>query len=347
MALEDLAPTSSKRNWLQHNQTLRQQRERSSLGPRSSGAPGAARVLVVGDIPMELSGCTVERTDLSEHFVVEPDVATIAGHLFDAVVFTRTGDDPAALVRSLAQLVRPGGTLVGTAPAVRNRRGLEEIVGSVLSGGAPLAPGSGVATTRAALTTELSDLGLDVRWMRLVRDGWLDPLPVRPDGNGTVVESEEFLLRSVPADVTEELTAKEIVFAAVRPEGGEVPECSVVVAALVGDDPRLFAARLGDTAPECNYEVVIVESDPSAPPSPMRYRCWWPRVPGCPPAGTKAAAPRQDKLLVFVTAASLPHRGWLDALVQTHRSRPDTGAVGSKVHRTGRVDRARRPGPRL
>jgi glycosyltransferase involved in cell wall biosynthesis/tetratricopeptide (TPR) repeat protein len=329
MALEDLAPTSSKRNWLQHNQTLRQQREldrRRDL--EALVPPDAARVLVLGDLALELPDCTVIRINPGD--LDGADATADPGPGFDAVVCALNGDGTMAELRTAARLVRPGGTLIGTAPAVRNRRGIEETIGTILFDGPPSDLGSGGGTTRPALLAELPELGFDPRWMRLVRDGWLDHLAVRPDGRGTVVESEEFLLKRVPADVSEELTAKEIVFAAIR-QDSEVPTCSIVVVAVVGEDPRNFAGLMLDTASEYDYELVVVQSRPGSTPivgatsvlvaEGASLATRW-------NAGARAAS---GQLLAFVSAAAVPHPGWLDALVQTHRSRPDTGAVGSKI----------------
>ena len=50
LALEDDAPTSSKRNWLSHNRALREDRERGRRSDLEALVPaGAARVLIVGD----------------------------------------------------------------------------------------------------------------------------------------------------------------------------------------------------------------------------------------------------------------------------------------------------------
>jgi glycosyltransferase involved in cell wall biosynthesis/tetratricopeptide (TPR) repeat protein len=334
LALEDGAPTSAKRNWLSHNRVLvadRRQSRRRDL--EALVPPGAARVLVLGEVTVELPRCAVTRISGSDldRIARGGRARTSVEGTFDAALLAASDDDLLRSVRILAGLLRPGGVIVGTAPAARNRQKIEEFLGTVLSQGSGPNWQSTGGVTRRQLLDELPAAGLDVRWMRVRRDGWLDPLALRPDGGGTVVESEQFLLRSVPAEVAEELTADQIVFAAARRSQTEVPSCSVVLAALAGANPEPFAHALRATTPHDSYELVLVHSNPNARPIAgattvlveeeaslaMRWN-----------AGARAAS---AELLVFASADSAPLRGWLDALVQAHRSRPDTGAVGSKV----------------
>jgi glycosyltransferase involved in cell wall biosynthesis/tetratricopeptide (TPR) repeat protein len=249
--------------------------------------------------------------------------------------------DPLATVRIVAGLVRPGGVIVGTAPAARNRRHIEEAVAAVLSDGTRLETRPVGGSTRRELLDELPAAGLDVRWMRLVRDGWQDPVLLRPDGSGAVVESKDFLLRNVSAEVAEELTAEEIVFAAVRRGDTVVPECSIILVALAGSNPQRFADSLRDTAPEHDYELVVVQSHSGRAPIVSAISVLVADDAGLATrwnAGARAAA---GELLVFVSADGEPLPGWLDQLVETHRSRPDTGAVGSKViARDGTIEHA-------
>ena len=293
----------------------------------------AARVLVLGEVAVELPGRDVTRISNSELDRIAQG-ATGNGSVedaFDAAVLEGTDDGFLPSIDILARLLRPGGLVVGTAPAARNQRQIEEFVDLALSHGthANWQPTGGI--TRRQLLTELPAAGLDVRWIRVVRDGWLDPLALRPDGGGTVVESQHFLLRSVPAEVAEELTADQIVFAASRQLETDGSSCSIVLATLAGSNPERFADALRETAPHDSYELVVVHSDPDARP-----------VAGATPvamdeeatlamrwnAGARAAS---AELLVFASADSVPLPGWLDALLQAHRSRPDTGAAGSKV----------------
>ncbi|MEY2460566.1 MAG: hypothetical protein QOG30_2396, partial [Acidimicrobiaceae bacterium] len=334
LAQEEDAPTSSKRNWLSHNLTLREERERGRRFDLEALVPTSAeRVLVVGDVSIELADCTLVRMDRAGAAAMarERGASSADQNDFDAAVLVLSGDEPFATVRSVADLVRPGGVVVGTAPAARNRRRLEEVVAAVLTDGSQPDTRSAGGCTRRGLLDELADDGLDVRWMRLVRDGWLDPLALRPDGSGAVVESDDFLLRSVPAEVAEELTAKEIVFAAVRPREAVAPQCSIVVAALPGSSPQRFAAALRATAPQAGFELVVVHSSPDSTPVPDASSV---RVDGDAGlaarwnAGARAAA---GELLVFVSADNDPLPGWLDAAVSAYRSWPNTGAVGSKL----------------
>ena len=158
---------------------------------------------------------------------------------------TKTG--PAFFDRS-PRASRPGGVVVGTVRAARNLRHVEEVVAGLVSGDTTSPPGPVGGSTRRELFGELEAAGLDVRSMGLVRDGWLDPALLRPDGSGAIVESSDFLLRSVPADVAEELTAAEIVFAAVPKADEQPPLCSVVVTPLADGDAaplRRCVARHG------------------------------------------------------------------------------------------------------
>jgi glycosyltransferase involved in cell wall biosynthesis/GT2 family glycosyltransferase/Flp pilus assembly protein TadD len=331
MALEDDAPTSAKRNWLSHNHTLRQQRERRRRGDLETLVPaGASRVLILGDIPIELPGCTVVRLDRTDPTAIGREGAPDAKP-FDAVVVALAGDDLQTTLPIVADLVRPGGVIVGTASAARNRRRIEEVIAAVVSDGTRPDAHWSDGSTRRELLDELSAVGLDVRWMRLVRDGWLNPVALRPDGTGSVVESEDFLLKSVPAEVAEELTAEEIVFAALRQQETEVPECSVILVALAGTNPHHFADALRDTQPHSRYELVVVQSQPGMAPIAGATSVMVAEELGLAArrnAGARAAA---GELLVFVSADAMPLPSWLDTVVQAHRSRPDTGAVGSKV----------------
>jgi glycosyltransferase involved in cell wall biosynthesis/Flp pilus assembly protein TadD len=334
LALEDDAPTSSKRNWLSHNRALRKDRAGRRRSDLEMLVPdGAARVLIVGDAPIELPGCALVRMNGGDPTAAADDGATrwTDEDGFDAAILAPAGDDPLATVRRVAALVRPGGAIIGTTRAARNRRRIEQFVATVLSDDTSpdgrLAGGS----TRRELLDELLTAGLDVRWIGLVRDGWLDPVALRPDGSGTVVESEDFLLRNVPADVAEELTAEEIVFAAVRQRETAVPECSIILAALAGTDPQPFADALAETAELHDYELVVVRSEPEETPIAGAKSLLIAEEAGLAArwnAGARAAA---GELLVFASAGAAPLPGWLDALVQAYRSRPHTGAVGSKV----------------
>ena len=334
LALEDDAPTSAKRNWLSHNRALRADRERGRRSDLEALLPpGAGRVLVVGDIPIELPGCALVHVDGADPSASARDEATRwpGGNAFDAAILAPAGDDPVATVRSIAGLVRPGGLIIGTTRAARNRRRIEAFVAGVLSDDRRPAGRLTVGSTRRELLDELAAAGLDVRWMNLVRDGWQDPVALRPDGSGTVVESEDFFLRSVPADVAEELTAEEIVFAAVRQPVTRPPECSVILVALAGVNPRGFADALRETAAHHDYELIVVQSPPTDAPISGAKSILVAEDAGVAArwnAGARAAA---GELLVFASAGAVPLPGWLDALIQTHRSRSDTGAVGSKV----------------
>ena len=309
IALEDEAPTASKRNWLSHNRTLRAERARSRRSDLEALVPADAdRVLVLGDLAVEFPDRNVSRsTGASEN-----------GAVFDAVVVELSGEDTQTALRSLAGLVRPGGTVVGTAPAARNRRRLEEYVATIVSDdGHPASPASTVGTTRRALLDGLAAVGLDATWTSLVRDGWLNPVALRPDGSGSVVESDDFFLRRVSAEVAEELTAQEILFSAVRRDAASTCTCAIVVAAVPGVEPDGFLAALRATEPANDHELVVVPSRPGA----ASLAALWNE-------GARAA---RSELLVFVSAAAVPEPGWLDALVETYRSRPDTACAGSKV----------------
>ena len=333
MALEDDSPTSAKRSWLAHNRTLREERERGRRTDLEALVPaGAARVLVVGDIAIDLPGCTLVRVDRADATVIARENMTGSDeHRFDAAVLALAGDEALKTVRTVAGLVRADGVIIGTAPAARNRRRIEETIAAVLADGTRPDAGSIDGFTRRGLLDELSAAGLDVRWMRLVRDGWLDPVALRPDGSGAIVESADFLLKNVTADVAEELTAEEIVFVAVRQHSTDVRECSIVLVALAGATPQAFADALRETEPQLDYELVVVHSPLETAPIADATSVLVTVEAGLAArwnAGARAAA---GELLVFVSADAVPLPGWLDAVVQAHRSRPDTGAVGSKV----------------
>jgi glycosyltransferase involved in cell wall biosynthesis/GT2 family glycosyltransferase/cytochrome c-type biogenesis protein CcmH/NrfG len=335
LALEDDAPTSAKRNWLSHNRALREHRERSSRSDLEALVPAdAVRVLVVGDVPVELPGCLLSRTNGAGPLTGTAAMAASSangGH-FDAAVLSLADGDGLRSLRSVRDLVRPGGVIVATAPAARNRRRMEEYVAALVSDGNPpdrqLSDGG---MTRRELLDALAGAGLDPRWMTLVRDGWLNPVALRPDGSPSVVESDEFLLRSVPAEVAEELTAAEIVFAAVRKTGTRPPGCSIVLVTLSGTDPQRFADALMATAPKQDYELIAVQSHADQSPVPGASSVLVPDSASLSARRNAGARAAGGELVVFVAADALPLAGWLDSLVDAYRSRPDTGAVGSKV----------------
>jgi glycosyltransferase involved in cell wall biosynthesis/tetratricopeptide (TPR) repeat protein len=335
MALEDNAPTSAKRNWLSHNHTLRAERQRSSRSDLEQLLPaGVARLLILGDVPLDPAGRAVDRIDHADlsRIARAETAAPSTGGGFDAAILGLRGDDLPAALPIVAGLIRPGGRIVGTVPAARNRRRLEALVAGVLSD-VP-APDSRPTrgSTRAEVGSELAAAGLDVRWMRLVRDGHLDPIALRPDAAGSVVESDDFLLRSVSAEVAEELTAQEIVFAAsVRQPETAAPLCSIVVADVAGEDLRGFADALSADAPQSEYELVVVHSEPERPPVEGATSVLVPEEASLVARRNAGARAASGELVVFVSADAIPLAGWLDALVEAQLSRPDTGVVGSKV----------------
>src|SRR4051794_10656096 len=153
MALEDDAPTSAKRNWLSHNRTLREQRSRERRSDLEQLVPAdATHVLIVGDIPVELPDCTVARDDAAE------------GTGFDAAIVALVEGDPLAAIQRVAGRVRPGGWVIGTAPAARNRRRIEQFISTALTDGGRTDVGPAGALTRRALLDALEGAGLDPRW---------------------------------------------------------------------------------------------------------------------------------------------------------------------------------------
>jgi glycosyltransferase involved in cell wall biosynthesis/tetratricopeptide (TPR) repeat protein len=330
LALEDDAPTSAKRNWLSHNHVLREERQRSPRRDLEQLLPaGVARMLILGDVTVEPAGCVVERVDHAD--LSQIALTGTAPPAFDAAIVALEGDDLPATMPIVARLVRPGGVIVGTVPAARNRRRMEEFVGAVLANGTAPDARPVRGSTRAELASELAAAGLDIRWMRVVRDGHLDPVALRPDAAGSVVESDDFLLRSVSAEVAEELTAQEIVFAAAGKHEADAPLCSIIVATLASQDPQRFAEALREAAPGHEYELVVVHSQPGRSPVQGATSVLIGEQAGLAPRWNAGARAASGELLVFVSADAIPLHGWLDALVDVHQSRPDAGAVGSKV----------------
>jgi glycosyltransferase involved in cell wall biosynthesis/GT2 family glycosyltransferase len=331
IALEDEGPTSAKRNWLQHNLTLRAERARSYRSDLEALVPAdAKRVLVVGDIAIELAGRSVSRMSVPRGD--ENGSGSGNGKRFDTAVVALAGVDAPATLRSIAGLVRSGGVIVGTAPAARNRRRMEEFISAALADDARhTAPPAAAGTTRRELLEDLASAGLDARWLTIVRDGWLSPVALRPDGSGSVVESEEFLLKRVAAEAAEELSAAEFVFAAERTGKTRAPGCSIVLLAPAGADPQRFADVLCAAPPAQDYELVIVGSQPGEPPVVDARSVLVPESMGLAARWNAGARAAGGELLVFASAEATPLPGWLDALVGTYRSRPDAGCAGSRI----------------
>jgi glycosyltransferase involved in cell wall biosynthesis/GT2 family glycosyltransferase/tetratricopeptide (TPR) repeat protein len=329
IALEEEGPTSSKRNWLSHNRTLRAQRARRIRTDLEALVPAdARRVLVVGDLPIELAGRSVSR--ISERRPKNGS-APSNGKQFDAAVVELSGRGARATLRSVAGLVRSGGVIVGTAPAARNRRRMEEFISTVLADGISRRAPAAAGTSRRELLDDLAAAGLDARWMTIVRDGWLTPVALRPDGSGSIVESEEFLLKRVAADAAEELSAEELVFAAVRTTTAKAPSCSVVLVTPAGMHPQPFVDALQASATVLDYELVVVGSQPCEPPIAGARSVLIPETATLAARWNAGARAARGDLLVFASAEATPLPGWLDVLAETYRSRPDTGCVGSRI----------------
>ena len=76
IALEDEGPTSSKRNWLSHNRTLREVRARRNRSDLEALVPAAAkRVVVIGDVAVELSGRSVSHMSEPPHSATMPSTS--------------------------------------------------------------------------------------------------------------------------------------------------------------------------------------------------------------------------------------------------------------------------------
>ena len=178
----------------------------------------------------------------------------------------------------------------GTAPAARNRqeyRGVHRrascrTAAASTCGWAAVPLGKGCLAAlashepRCPVAAVWSATDGSIRWP-------FGPTPAAPSSN-----PREFLLRNVPADVAEELTAEEIIFAAVRPSEAKVPACSVILAALPGANVRRFLDALGDT-PLAGTTANSSSCNPSTG-NPIARRCancrWCPRVRAWPLGGT-------------------------------------------------------------
>jgi glycosyltransferase involved in cell wall biosynthesis/Flp pilus assembly protein TadD len=312
IALEDPGATTSKRNWLQHNIALRAERARQRRTDLEALVPdGDGPVAVIGGARVTLTGRhVIKRASVNR---ARPDAP------YDAVIINAGGREPIVTLRDAAQLVAPGGVLVGTIAASRNRRRLEVSVDDVLRDRAdPTRTPAATGATRREVRDVLTAGGLDVRSLTLLRDGWLDPVALRPNGNSVVIESDAFLLKRVAAEVAEELTAEEIVFAAVREPVATSVACSVVVAELAGAKSTQFVRALRAERSR-GVEVIVVTEDsvPARTTMGARYN-----------AGARDA---RGAVIVFVPADAVYKPGWLDALLDAHASRVDAGATGSKV----------------
>lgn len=168
MAYEEDAPTSSKRNWLQHNYALRAQRGGRRRTDLELLVPAGARaVLVVGDVRVEFEGASVRQVDSVLSTAPGAAVAPApTDGTFDAAVVVLPAAEPLARLdslRSIADLVRPGGTIVGTVPAARNRRRVEAVMGSLLSSGSvPWSQSAGGSTPFQPTSERPSDRRLDI-----------------------------------------------------------------------------------------------------------------------------------------------------------------------------------------
>ena len=120
------------------------------------------RPLMAGEIPIELPRCSVVHEDGTDGTVVVRDETSthVDGVGFDAAVVALGGDEPMAAIQTVAGRVRPGGWVVGTAPAARNRRRIEAFITTVLADDAlPEAGPAGGLTRRALRLATTLDVG--------------------------------------------------------------------------------------------------------------------------------------------------------------------------------------------
>ncbi|MFN8022128.1 MAG: glycosyltransferase [Acidimicrobiales bacterium] len=324
MTREDDSPSSSKRNWLHHNRTLRAHRATTNRRDLEALLPAdARRVAVIGSAVIEHH--TAEVVELAA-----TDLASAAGEggTFDAVV--ASVDDADALDLSvLAAAVRPGGSVVVEVPSARNLRRLEHTVAATLGVEATTDLDESTGSTRRDLADRFAAVGLDVRWTSLRADGWLDPIALRADGRGSIVESGDFVLRDVRAEAAEEMTASSIVMVGERVDAPAGPRCSIVVApSFDGEAAPVVEALLASTAG--THEILVVA--PSADGVPDGAR-WVPAPEGSGLAARWNAGARASsgELVAFLAGGSVPEPGWLDVLVDARSCHAGVGAVGSRV----------------
>ena len=337
LALEDGAPTSSKRNWLSHNRALQAQRRQRRRADLESLVPAdATRVLVVGDLSVELPECAVTRLDHADLNRVARNATASASDAdaFDAALLApgwrRSARERASRRRSPSARGRDhrNGSSRSQPAAHRgvhrdgprrrhpSRRATRRVAPRdvrCLTASPPLGSTSAGCVSSGTAGSTPWRCGRTAGGTRR-RIGGLRPQE-RPGGGGRGADRRGDRLRG-RASIRNRSTG--VLGHSRGPRQARDPQALRRRAA--GDGSRSTTTssssciRSPTGAPIAGATSVLVAEEASLA---ARWN-----------AGARAAA---GELLVFVSADSVPLPGWLDALVQAHRSRPDTGAVGSKV----------------
>ena len=296
-------------------------------------ASGVAKRLTQGQV---ITAALTRPGDLRARIQAARREATVGGRsspvAFDAVVLDGVlarFSDPRPLLRTLRDVLHPDGVLVGVAQAARNlarlRRALDAPPGR-----------SDVAARhrhdRDELAGALAGSGYTVTWLQPMRDPAAPWVPLPLDGQRADLTFGRVILWQLTADELEDVTARDVVFAAMPAKTTE-PECSVVVVAGDRASARRAVETIARERPAGRHEAIVVGvgGDWSA----ARGSIAGARVERLP-RGSLAAARNlgarlaRGRFLAFIEDTAHPRPGWIGALLSPLIWRPDVGVTGSK-----------------
>jgi glycosyltransferase involved in cell wall biosynthesis/Flp pilus assembly protein TadD/SAM-dependent methyltransferase len=315
--------------------------------------PSARRVLEVGcgagevgaAVKARLPGCWVAGIELDRARAAQArhrldEVVADAGaelaftEPFDAIVLTDALchlEDPRGLLLGLHAWLQPDGLLIAQAPAARTLQDLRRAVGE-----APRAretPPRGY--TRRELAGLLIQCAYDPTSLRALPDPHAGPVRLPLDGARASVDLGRVTLRDLSADELEALTARAFLLTAVHRLPGVPPDCSIILVADRLDEIRALVDTLRREPPRASREIIAVlgrgDGDRDGIPG---VRLLANRAhPGRGAARNQGARHARGDYLAFLDGGTRPAAGWLDALLDTARRRPGTGAVGSRLLR--------------
>ena len=331
------APTSAKRNWLQHNRTLRAERARErrtrSRSARARRLPSACSSSATS--PIELAGRSVSSAERAAPQGERQRVRPPAGGSTRPWSRSPAGMH-AATLRSVAGLVRPGGVIVGTVA----RRAQPPPHGGVHRRAASRTDVASSATphhrrhdpARAAATT--SPPPASTPSLTIVRDGWLKPGRAAPGR-----ERQRRRVRGLPAQARHGGRGRGADRRGVRlrrrahRQDARPPTLLRRPRRPPGRGSRsALRTRCARRRPQQDYELVVVASQRVR--AAARGRALGRRLPSRPVSrrgGTPARAPREASCSCSPPPRRCPSLAGSTPWSRRYRSRPDTGCAGSKI----------------
>lgn len=244
--------------------------------------------------------------------------------------------DPRPLLRDLRAYLAPRGLLVASAPAAATSVA-QHVDALHRALGGPRVPDqdAGRRYRRDEIVDLLSQTWYEPTSLRALRDPGAAWIPPPLDGARLDLELDRLTLRDLSAEELAATGAREFLVTALPRPAEATPDCSIVI---IGEDLerlRACVAAIRQDPPRGSREIIAVlvgatvAADDAAIPGVLVLANREALTPGA--ARNQGARHALGHYLVFLHGASRPRPGWLDALVESARSRPGVGAVGSKL----------------